>query len=117
MPMVKVKEKFQVTIPTAIRLETGLAIGDYLEAVIEGRSIVLKPKALADGDSVEAAIQEGLRTVEEGRVTPAFSSMEEVEAAIEEGLKPPCSGLDPERCKNQRALNTQGSGSSPEHKT
>lgn len=77
MPMIKVKEKFQVTIPTAIRLQAGVAIGDYLEAVVDGHSIVLKPKAIVDRSSVEAAIEEGLRAVKEGRVSPAFSSMKE----------------------------------------
>ena len=40
MPMIKVKEKFQVTIPNAIRKEADLAVGDYLEVVIEGSTIV-----------------------------------------------------------------------------
>ena len=85
MPTVKVKDNFQVTIPTALRAAAGVAIGDYLEAVVEGRSIVLKPKNTVNGngstksESVEAAIQEGLRAVKEGRVTPAFASMEEFE--------------------------------------
>jgi AbrB family looped-hinge helix DNA binding protein len=87
MPTVKVKENFQVTIPAALRAAAGLAIGDYLEVVLEGRSIVLKPKTITNGNGVEAAIQEGLHAVKEGRVTPAFSSMEEVEAAIAEGLQ------------------------------
>ncbi len=79
MPMVKVKEKFQVTIPTAIRLEAGLAIGDYLEAVIEGRSIVLKPKAPEVHDSVEAAIEEGLRDVKAGKLIGPFNTIAEFE--------------------------------------
>lgn len=77
MSMIKVKEKFQVTIPNAIRKEAGLEVGDFLEAVIEGNTIVLKPKAMVDRDSVEAAIEAGLRDYAEGRVTPTFSSMKE----------------------------------------
>jgi len=77
MPLIKVKENFQVTIPDSIRREAGLAVGDYLEAMVEGDNIVLKPKAEADLDAVDAAIEDGLRAYKEGRVTPAFSSMRE----------------------------------------
>ena len=35
MPLVKVKEKFQVTIPTELREALHLAVGDILEATIE----------------------------------------------------------------------------------
>ncbi len=78
MPLIKVKSKFQLTIPNSIRKEASLAVGDYLEAIVEGDNIVLKPKAPAKRDAaVEAAIEAGLRAYEEGRVTPAFSSMKE----------------------------------------
>lgn len=79
MPMIKVKEKFQVTIPNAIRKEAELAVGDYLEVVIEGGTIVLKPKAMVDRESVEAAIEAGLRDVREGRLIGPFSNMDEFE--------------------------------------
>ena len=79
MPRIRVKEKFQVTIPTSIRKEAGLVVGDYLEAAVEGRKIVLQPKTKSARDSIEAAIEEGLRAYEEGRVTPAFASMKEFE--------------------------------------
>ena len=48
MPLVKVKEKFQVTIPTELREALHLAVGDILEATIENETIVLKPKAVVD---------------------------------------------------------------------
>ena len=80
MPMIKVKEKFQVTIPNAIRKEADLAVGDYLEVVIEGSTIVLKPKAMVDRESVEAAIEAGLRDVKEGRLIGPFSNMDEFKA-------------------------------------
>ena len=44
MPLVKVKEKFQVTIPTELREALHLTVGDLLEATIQGQTIVLKPK-------------------------------------------------------------------------
>lgn len=48
MPLVRVKEKFQVTIPTELREALDLAVGDILEATIEKETIVLKPKAVVD---------------------------------------------------------------------
>ncbi len=78
MPLIKVKPKFQLTIPNSIRKEASLAVGDYLEAIVEGDNIVLKPKVPAERDAaVEAAIEAGLRDYEAGRVTPAFSNMKE----------------------------------------
>ncbi len=80
MPLVKVKEKFQVTIPTTLRKAVRLSIGDLLEAEAKGNTIVLKPKAVVDRESVEAAIEEGLRDLKAGRVTPKFSSVKEFQA-------------------------------------
>ena len=80
MPLVKVKEKFQVTIPTALRKAVHLSVGDLLEAEAKGNTIVFKPKALVDREAVDAAIQEGLEDLKAGRVTPKFSSVEEFKA-------------------------------------
>ena len=80
MPLVKVKEKFQVTIPIALRKAARLSIGDLLEAEAKGDTIVLKPKTLVDRQSVEAAIEEGLKDFKAGRMIPKFSSVEEFKA-------------------------------------
>jgi AbrB family looped-hinge helix DNA binding protein len=48
VPLVRVKEKFQVTIPTDLREALHLAVGDLLEAIIEDDTLVLKPKAVVD---------------------------------------------------------------------
>jgi AbrB family looped-hinge helix DNA binding protein len=39
LPLVRVKEKFQVTIPTELREALHLAVGDILEATIEHETI------------------------------------------------------------------------------
>ena len=80
MPLVKVKDKFQVTIPTAVRKAVRLSVGDMLEAEAKGSTIVLKPKTLVDREAVDAAIQEGLEDLKAGRVSPKFSSVEEFKA-------------------------------------
>ena len=48
MPLVKVKGKYQITIPAEVREELRLAVGDLLEATVSGQTIVLKPKAVVD---------------------------------------------------------------------
>jgi AbrB family looped-hinge helix DNA binding protein len=48
MSLVKVKEKYQITIPPEIRDKLSLKIGDILEANLENSQIVLKPKMLID---------------------------------------------------------------------
>src|SRR2546421_1889287 len=48
LPLVRVKDKFQVTIPTELREALHLAVGDILEATIEHETLVLKPKAVID---------------------------------------------------------------------
>ena len=47
MPLVKVKEKGQVTLPAKIRERHGLSVGDYVEVREEGNRIVLVPQAVA----------------------------------------------------------------------
>jgi AbrB family looped-hinge helix DNA binding protein len=48
LPLVKVKEKFQITLPAELRQALHLAVGDMLEATIEQDKIVLTPKAVID---------------------------------------------------------------------
>lgn len=82
MSLVKVKNKFQVTIPAEIRDKVNLAVGDVLEATIQNNNIVLKPKAIVDRESLEAAIAEGLEDYEKGRVFGPFKSVKEFKAAL-----------------------------------
>ena len=35
MPIVKVKSKYQVTLPSSVRDQVGIAVGDILEATVE----------------------------------------------------------------------------------
>ena len=54
MALVKVKEKFQITIPAPIRKKLGLKVGDYLELEESGDSIVLRPVTVVDKKRGEA---------------------------------------------------------------
>ncbi len=46
MPLVRVKEKHQVTIPAEVRKKLNLKVGDYLEVETRGDVILLRPKAV-----------------------------------------------------------------------
>ena len=81
MPLVRVKQKFQVTIPDTIRKEVRLEVGNLLEATAHGNTIVLTPKAVVDR-SVEDALSEGLRDLKEGRVFGPFRSVKEFKQAL-----------------------------------
>ncbi len=54
MPVVRVRRKYQVTIPVEIRERLGLAEGDYLEVTEQENQIVLRPKAVVDKPDQEA---------------------------------------------------------------
>jgi len=77
MPLVRIKQKFQVTIPAAIRASLHLEEGELLEASTKGSAIVLTPKAVVNRADVEAAIAEGLEAIRKGRVTPPFRNAKE----------------------------------------
>jgi AbrB family looped-hinge helix DNA binding protein len=82
MPLVRVKEKFQVTIPNSLRKTIPLAVGDVLEAEIRGKAIVLKPKAVVDRATVEAAIKEGLDDLSAGRLYGPYKTLREFKRAL-----------------------------------
>jgi AbrB family looped-hinge helix DNA binding protein len=58
MPLVTVKEKFQVTIPAKLRDQVTLHVGDVLEASVEEGAIVLRPQAVVDRAVLAGRLQE-----------------------------------------------------------
>ena len=48
MPYVRVKQKYQVTIPTSVRKAMNIHEGDTLEAKVEEGRIVLVPQVVSD---------------------------------------------------------------------
>ena len=77
MPLVKVKEKYQVTLPASVRQKAGVAVGDILEAVAEGNKITHRPKSVIDRDLARA-----LEEVQKGRVVGPFNSAAELLADL-----------------------------------
>ena len=62
MPLAKVKTKFQVTLPTAVREQAGIDVGDLLEAKVEKGKITFTPKSIIDRETAEGL--EDIRRVE-----------------------------------------------------
>jgi AbrB family looped-hinge helix DNA binding protein len=44
--LVRVKEKFQITLPGEVRKQAKLAVGDYLEAKVDGHAIQLTRRSV-----------------------------------------------------------------------
>src|SRR5688572_12408833 len=79
MPLVRIKHKFQVTIPDHVRKQAGLEVGDFLEATAKGNVITLKPKTVVDRHpEIDARLREALEDVKAGRVSKTFHSVEEL---------------------------------------
>ncbi len=72
MPLVKVRDKYQVTLPATVRRKVGIAIGDLLEAQVKDAKITLTPKRVVDRELALA-----LEDVKKGRVYGPFRSARE----------------------------------------
>jgi AbrB family looped-hinge helix DNA binding protein len=84
MPLIKIKEKGQLTLPAKIRERHGLDVGDYVEVKEEGNRIILVPQKISDRDpAADAAIATALSEATAGRLSPKFSSATEFEAWLE----------------------------------
>jgi AbrB family looped-hinge helix DNA binding protein len=46
MPLIKVKQNYQITIPNRLRKNLNIAVGDYLEVEKQDGDLVLKPVKL-----------------------------------------------------------------------
>ena len=72
MALVTVKTKYQLTLPSSVRKQARVAVGDLLEARVEGKKITLTPKSVIDHELGLA-----LRDVKKGRVSPTFTTAAE----------------------------------------
>lgn len=77
MPLVKIKEKYQVTLPASVRQKAGVAVGDLLEAKVQGKKITLIPKVAVDREFIEKRLAESFEDFRHGRVYGPFSSAKE----------------------------------------
>lgn len=77
MPIVTVKNKYQVVIPQLLREQVGVQVGDLLEAQVDKGKIVFTPKSIVD-----RAVAEGLDDVKKGRTLGPFASPDDMLAAL-----------------------------------
>ncbi len=82
MPLVKIKTKYQVTLPSELRKRVGVQIGDLLEARIERGRITLTPKTVID-----RGIAESLEEFKKGRSYGPFDTAEEMLVSLQRNVK------------------------------
>ncbi len=70
--LIRVKSKYQVTLPAKVRKQAGLRVGDLLDARVEGRRISLTPMSV-----VERELALALEDVKQKRVKGPFRTAEE----------------------------------------
>ena len=86
LPLVKVKEKFQITLPVEIREQLRLGVGDLLEATIQGQTIVLKPKDVVDRAQTRQQLIEVMDRVH-AKLPPSTQDPREEEEEIAREIK------------------------------
>lgn len=79
--LLRIKQKFQVTLPPKVREALHLQEGDLLEASVENNRIFLNPKMLVDKATIDTFFQEGLRDYHTGRGSGPFSSVKKFRAS------------------------------------
>lgn len=82
MTLVKVKTRGQVTLPSMIREQAGLNVGDLLEAKVERGKITLTPKSLID-----RRLEEGLEDFRKGRASVPFATADELIVSLKDQIK------------------------------
>jgi AbrB family looped-hinge helix DNA binding protein len=73
MSLVRIKDKYQVTLPASVRTRAGVRVGDLLEASVQGKRITLTPKTMIDRE-----VARGLEDLRAGRVYGPFASADAV---------------------------------------
>ncbi len=87
--LVRVKTKYQVTLPVSVRKKAALRVGDLLEAKMEHGKITLVPKHVVDTKKafIDAHLAEGLKDIAEGRTYGPFETAEDLIASLHAQVK------------------------------
>ncbi len=100
--LVRVQQKGQVTIPSRLRQQAGIAEGDMVEATFQRGQIILTPKVVvdrgvfstADGEytparrrAINARLAKADKEIKSGRTIGPFDNAEDMIASIERELK------------------------------
>jgi bifunctional DNA-binding transcriptional regulator/antitoxin component of YhaV-PrlF toxin-antitoxin module len=82
VPLVRIKTKFQVTLPNDVRKRAGVRVGDFLEAKVERGKITLTPKTVID-----RGVAESLEEFRKGRSYGPFDAAEEMLDSLDRNVK------------------------------
>jgi len=82
MSLVKVKAKYQVTLPDSLRQQVRVDVGDVLEAKVRKGGIILTPKTIVD-----RGIAESLEDFKRGRTYGPFDSAEKAIGSLHSNAK------------------------------
>lgn len=74
MALVKLKEKYQLTLPAEVCKKADLNVGDLLEAKVQGKKITLAPTVVVNREFIEKRLALAEEDIKKGKVSPAFSS-------------------------------------------
>lgn len=86
MALIRVKTKFQVTLPDSVRKQAGISVGDFLETKVERGRIMLVPKAIVDRDEythgqrrvIDARLSKSLEDIKKGRSYGPFHTADDM---------------------------------------
>ncbi len=91
MELIKIQNKYQITLPKAVRDSFGLEIGDYIEIEKNEGNILLKPVSVIPKDQRyfhtmewQKKESEADKDIEEGAVSGPFDNAEDTLAALKE---------------------------------
>jgi AbrB family looped-hinge helix DNA binding protein len=89
VPLVKIKERSQVTLPASVRAKIGVGVGDLLEAEVKvkGKKITLTPKIVVDRTLIERRLTEGLDDLKAGRTYGPFTSARDAVRSLHREVK------------------------------
>ena len=89
MTVVKVRTKYQVTIPEKVRRQVGLEVGDYVEVEAQGSEIVIIPKSLVDKEDAwfwskewQKKEREADEAIKKGELIGPFATTQEAVEAL-----------------------------------
>jgi bifunctional DNA-binding transcriptional regulator/antitoxin component of YhaV-PrlF toxin-antitoxin module len=80
--LVRIKTKYQVTIPNDLRKRMGVRIGDFLEAKVERGKITFAPRTVVD-----RGIAESLEEFRKGLSYGPFDTAEKMLASLHRNVK------------------------------
>ena len=86
MPIVTVKNKYQVVIPQGLRKQVRVNIGDILEARVERGKITFTPQTLFDRELAES-VAESMADYKAGRYYGPFDTANKAIASLKAEVK------------------------------